>query len=164
MSLHNGYFFKNFLKSIAHSQHHVELSTLFAMWLGSLKYCFVQWRYTMTIFEWIQWVTQNLISWKQDCITKCEAASHRQCSHTLPPSLKIQSHAIMLLFIQYDIRLFLASIALNASGIKYSMTAPCAVLNKYRVKASVFTDNGLRQKGITLGFVSAPLNLGCIVT
>lgn len=71
--------------------------------------------------------------------TKCEAASHWQCSHTLPPSLQTHSRAIMLLFIQYDICLFLAGTALNTSGIKHSMTAPCAILNKYRVKGKVFS-------------------------
>jgi len=53
---------------------------------------------------------------------------------------------------------------LNASGIKYGMTASSAISDRYTVKVSVFIDGMFREKCITLGITSALFNLGCMVT
>lgn len=94
------------------------------------------------------WAAQILISGEQGCITEQKQQPRRQRSHVQPPSLKTQSHAIMLLFVQYDIHLFLASVTLNASGIKYGTTAPCAILDKHRVKAKALSQTARLGRGV----------------
>lgn len=135
------------------------------MWLGSLKYCFVQWRYTMTIFEWIRWVIQILISWKQDCITKCEAAI----------SLTVQSHTASLIentvtchyatFYTIWYPPILSKRRVECKWNKVWHDCPLCYFRQIQSESqSVFTDSVFRQKGITLGFISTLFNLACVVT
>lgn len=61
------------------------LSRLFVLWLASPKYRFVRWRYTMTIFEQLRWVTQ-IDSGEQGCTTTREAAAS-SAAQSRPASL-----------------------------------------------------------------------------